>query len=345
VTPYLVEVCICKKCGKTVRGQHPDIADDQVGASAHRFGPRARAAAHVVHYGIGVTVRKVPEVLRVLTGLEITQGAITQDALRQMAGPVGAEYQRLRDKVRDAEYVHTDDTGWRINGENAHLMAFETTGDDAVTVFQIRDRHRNEEVRELVPADFDGVMTTDRGKSYDAEALRGVRQNKCVAHLKRNLSKARDAQHPGARSFTNRLVALIDEATALRCAYHGGEISKKRYLNRGRWILHDLDDHLRLRPMADAANRRLLEGLHVQNRNGHLLRFLEDPQIEPTNNRAERALRPAVIARKVSQCSKTAGGAEAHAGFMSVLRTLRRRGGCLLEGLAVLMRGPPALAT
>ncbi len=182
VTPYLVHVCVCDRCGKPVRGKHPDVADDQLGASAHRFGPRARAAAHVLHYGLGVTVRKVPEVMRVLTGVKITQGTITQDALRQMKGAVGAEYQRLRDKVRESEYVHTDDTGWRIDGKNAHLMAFETTGEDAVTVFQIRDRHRSEEVRELIPADYAGVMTTDRGKSYDAKTLSEVRQNKCVAY-------------------------------------------------------------------------------------------------------------------------------------------------------------------
>ena len=47
--------------------------------------------------------------------------------------------------------VHTDDTGWRVDGEGAFLMAFET--EDA-TVYQVRGRHRNEEVREVVPSGF-----------------------------------------------------------------------------------------------------------------------------------------------------------------------------------------------
>ena len=51
--------------------------------------------------------------------------------------------------------VHTDDTGWRVGGESAFLMAFET--EDA-TVYQVRGRHRNDEVREVVPADYAGVM-------------------------------------------------------------------------------------------------------------------------------------------------------------------------------------------
>ena len=62
--------------------------------------------------------------------------------------------------------------------------------------------------------------------------------------------------------------------------------------------------HLRDRPMADADNWRLQNELGWHDDRGSLLRFLDDPSIEPTNNRAERALRGAVIARKVSHCSK-----------------------------------------
>ena len=57
---------------------------------------------------------------------------------------------------------------------------------------------------------------------------------------------------------------------------------------------------------------------------GSLLRFLDDPSIEPTNNRAERASRPAVIARKVSHCTKTARGTAAFEAWTSVLATRSR---------------------
>ena len=76
---------------------------------------------------------------------------------------------------------------------------------------------------------------------------------------------------------------------------------------------------------------------------GNLLRFLDDPSIEPTNNRAERALRGAVIARKVSHCSKNAGGADAFSAFTSVIRTLARNGGdhSLVNGLCGVFSGAP----
>ena len=67
VTGYRVQICRCRSCGKQVRGRHPDVAPDQYGASAHRVGRRVMAAAHVLHYGVGVPVRKVPAVLGALT--------------------------------------------------------------------------------------------------------------------------------------------------------------------------------------------------------------------------------------------------------------------------------------
>lgn len=103
----------CAACGQRVRGWQPALAPDQYGASAHRVGERGMASAHVLPYGIGVPLRKVPAVLRALTGVQVTQSALTQDAQRRAAGPVGAVYEQLRARVPEAAAVHTDDTGWR----------------------------------------------------------------------------------------------------------------------------------------------------------------------------------------------------------------------------------------
>lgn len=84
----------------------------------------------------------------------------------------------------------------------------------------------------------------------------------------------------------------------------------------------ELEDYLRDRKLKDPDNQRMLNELGWHFDRGNLTMFLEDPEIEPTNNIAERVLRPAVVARKVSQCSKTQEGANAYAAFKSVLSTL-----------------------
>src|SRR5207244_7879004 len=177
---YAVEVRRCEACGQRVRGQHPDVAPDPYGATAHRVGLRVKAAAHAVHYGMGVPVRKVPAILREFTGVEVTQSALTQDALKKSTGVIGNAYQQLRADVALAPVTYTDDTGWRIHGQAAHLMAFDT---DQATVFQIRSQHRNEEVRELIAADYAGAMVNDRGKSYQADELSDGDQTNCLDQL------------------------------------------------------------------------------------------------------------------------------------------------------------------
>jgi regulator of replication initiation timing len=162
VRAYKVQMCRCRACGKKLRGKHPDVENDQHGATAHRLGDRLVCAGHVLHYGVGVPLRKVPAILKELCGVSVTQSALTQAALRESKGALAPVYEGLRAGVKEASVVYSDDTGWRIGGENAFLMTLDTQHS---CVYQIRARHRNEEVRELVPADYPGTLVTDRGKS------------------------------------------------------------------------------------------------------------------------------------------------------------------------------------
>ena len=318
---YAVEVRRCCGCGRRVRGRHAAVAPDQHGATAHRVGPIAKAMAHTLHYGMGVPVRKTPAVLLELTGIRLTQGAITQDALQRAKGPVGAEYQRLRLSVREAPVVYTDDTSWKVRGEPAQLMVFDTNQE---TVYQIRPQHRNEEVRELVPADFAGTLVTDRGVSYEAEELSGVNQQKCLAHILKNLKENAAEKSGPALAFSLRLTGLLKEAIAL--GKKREQYSAKRFSTQVDNLETRVRHHLRPRRLQNPDSQRLLDGIGGQHAKGRLLRFLRTPGVEPTNNRSERALRPAVIQRKVSQCSKTQSGADAFSAFGSIIRTIIKRG-------------------
>jgi len=336
VTLYRVAARTCTACGKTVRGQHPALAADQRGATAHRLGPRLLSAAHALHYQHGVPVQRVPGILEALTGARVTASALTQDALRQAQGGVGTATETLRKEMAQAERVHTDDTGWRVGGRSAFLLGFTTP---TATLYRIRARHRNEEVREVIGDAFAGVLCTDRGKSYDAAALAEVKQQKCLAHLQRSASAVLETKWGRGRSFARALKALLHEGLALWQAYQAGSVEDfdaQRAALRQR-----LDHHLRERTLPDPDNQRLLDQLRWHHQRGNLLRFLDDPRIEPTNNRAERALRPAVIARKVSQCSKTEAGAAAFAAFASVTRTAVQQHQPVIDRLAALRRAPP----
>lgn len=332
-----VEVCQCSHCGTLVRGEHPDVAADQYGATAHRLGRRVKAVAHTLHYGQGVPVRKLPAILLQTTGVRVTQSAITQDALKKAEGVVGNAYQEMRAGVRQAPVTYSDDTSWAVGGEKAQLMVFDT---DAATVYQIRAQHRNEEVRELVPGNYGGTLVTDRGPSYEAEELQKVEQQKCLSHLIRNVKEVVEAKSGRAREFGENGLRLLKEANQLWKDHRAGKVDREAYAAQGKRIDEDLTYWLRPRQLNDPDNQRLLDGIGLQHDRGNVLRFLSKPEIEPTNNRAERALRPAVIARKVSQCSKNKRGAEAFAAFTTVIRTMVKKADTTItEGLNALFSG------
>ena len=331
VTQFAVAVCTCAHCGRTVRGAHPELAPDQYGATAHRVGPRAKAAAHALHYGLGVPQRKVPAVLAELTGVRVTQSALAQDAQQQAAQTVGTAYEQLRTSLPTEPVVHTDDTSWAIGGQSAFLMAFTSS---VTTVFQIRWRHRNDEVREVLPADYAGTLVTDRAPMYDATALASVQQQKCLAHIQRSLSQVLVTKVGRGRSFTKQLTALFTAATEFWRPQRAGPVPD--WDERVQALNDRLTELLRDRRLPDPDNQRLLNELGRHHDRGNLLRFLQQPEVPPDNNAAERALRPAVIARKGSHCSQNERGAETHARFASVCVTLRQRGLALVDGLLAL---------
>ncbi|HZA21869.1 MAG TPA: transposase, partial [Dehalococcoidia bacterium] len=126
-----------------------------------------------------------------------------------------------------------------------------------------------------------------------------------------------------ARELGENLKMLLGMALDLWNEYQAGVVAD--FEARVAELRFAVSYQLRERALRDRDNQHLLEVLRRYHRREELLRFLEDPSIEPTNNRVERALRPAVIARKVSECSKNEEGAYAFSAFKSVVQTLVKR--------------------
>jgi transposase len=210
---------------------------------------------------------------------------------------------------------------------------------DTATVFQVRPQHRNDEIREVIGDDYAGVLVTDRGKSYDAKELDGVKQQKCIPHALRSIIEVLETEQGRARHFGARLKKLLKEGLELWHEYHDHQGQLRGFEPRVRSLQSAVKRHLRPRRLVDADNQRLLDQFGRHHARGHLLRFLDDPSVKPTNNDSERGFRFAVIQRKVSQCSKTAGGARAFEAFASVIKTAMRQGKDVVERLTEIFRG------
>jgi len=326
ITLFKVESLRCPECGCIVgRGRHPDLAIDQYGATAHRVGPRVKALGHLARIAFGVTQRKTPGLLKEISGIDLSQSALNQDALKHGGedGLVGVLAEVIKEEVKRNARIHTDDTGWKIGGQRAQLMGFFS---EENSYYQIRSKHGAREVSEVIdPETCKATINTDRFKTYDAQEFECIAMQKCLSHIQKNLRDQRERKKRRARSFCENLKALFKQSLELWHRYRKREIALADYLEQGRALDDELTYQLRARPMRDEDNARMRRELNKHHERGNLLRFLKDPSIEPTNNFAERMLRPAVIARKVSHCSKSYSGASAYAAFMSVVQTLKLR--------------------
>jgi Transposase IS66 family len=189
-----------------------------------------------------------------------------------------------------------------------------------------------------------GVMVTDRGRSDDAQTFDHVDQQKCLAHTLRSINDVVERKTGRARDFGAQLKACLQEALALWHRHREDPVAEFKV--EAEALQAELTHQLRNRRLKDRDNQRLLNELGWHHDRGNVLRFLTDPRIEPTNNRAEQALRPAVIARQVSHCSRNDAGAHAFATFISVVRTLAKQGmDSMVENLYQLFRGPDVQAT
>ena len=348
INRFHVEVSQCSQCGYKMRGTHPDLPCDQHGATAHRIGHRMMALGLTLHYHFGVTMRKVPAILDDVCDIRLTQSALTQAALKAGTGKgvVQAEAEKIKAIIQQAEYVHTDDTGWRTGGKRSNLMGFGSLQEQAV-YYQIRAKHGAREVAEVISEVFEGVLNTDRFKSYDAAQFMMIAMQKCLSHILKNLSQVLEKKQGRARCFCEGLQKLFREGIQHWHDRRDGKITPEMYEERGRELMKKLENYLRPRALKDPDNQRMLKELGWHFNRGNLTTFLEDENVEPTNNFAERLLRGAVIARKVSHCSKTEKGADAYAAFKSVLETLHlRKVPSVFKALASLMTGArPALPT
>ncbi|MDO8629837.1 MAG: transposase [Phycisphaerales bacterium] len=209
--------------------------------------------------------------------------------------------------------ITPDETGWRIGGLLAWLHVFVAV---RMTCYVI-DRKRGVEVAESVlGADYAGGLIHDGWAPYD-RFWRAIHQT-CLAHLLRRCGEMIEVAAGGAVRFPRQVKGLLQDALDLRDRHEAGRVSDHGVaIARGR--LEKRLDRLLAWTRASPANERLAK--HLAKHRDQLFTFLRHPGLDATNWRAEQAIRPAVVNRKVWGGSRTNAGATAQSILMSVLRT------------------------
>lgn len=321
----------CRRCRQAVQGRHGRQSSQAVGSAGSQLGPRAVALATQLNKGLGLPYGKTATVLAHGWGLEVSRGGLCQ-ALERVARKAAPTYEVLRERIRAEPSVTPDETGWKVGGHLWWLWAFSSP---EMTVYAIQPGRGFEQAAAILGEGFEGFLVRDGWGVY-RQFGKAVHQT-CLAHLLRRcremiaVAGARGVQFPRAvQTLLQSGLRLRDRRDAGRISPHGLAVARGQLETR-------LDRVLQRRTRSPA-NRRLAN--HLARERNAVFTFLYCPGLEATNWRAEQAIRPMVVARKVWGGNRTANGARTQSILLSLLETCRQHQRPVLPVLQRLLCSP-----
>ena len=309
VTEHRLHLQLCECCGHATEAVLPAVVPS--GA----FGPRLRAVIALCAGRYRLSKRVTQELLSDVLGVELALGSVC-NVERQVSEALAASVEEAREFVRQQPVVHADETGWREAKGRAWLWTATTA---LVTVFQIAKSRGAIVAKQLLGDTFSGFLVVDRWSAYEWTELRQL----CWAHLLRDFQGFVDRGGRGA-VIGEKLLAQarimfelwhrVRDKTLTRCTL------ERRMKPIERRILRLLREaHLRAEPKTAGMAREIFA------RREYLWTFVNNEDVEPTNNAAERAIRPAVLWRKGSFGTDSVDGSRFVERILTAVTTLKQQ--------------------
>jgi transposase len=298
--------CRCATCGKTTSAPMPQAAQGTP------FGRRIHALALYLKSNQLFSYQRLQGVFGDLFGLDISQGAL-MNMFKRIAPIFAAKRDDALVALRRAKVVACDETGMRIEGCNGYQWVF--CAPDAVVHTAVFSRAA-QVVRDTMAGQQPDVWISDR---YSGQQGHGLHHQTCLAHLDR---KAHFVEEHGSDLIGMRLKLWLDRAFGL--ARDIAKLAASTVKSRRRALLRDLDAILGTATDCELAHELLGQ---IRRARDQLLTFCDFPgKVDATNNVSERALRPSVIQRKVTNGYRAKWAADAEADLRTTVDTARLSG-------------------
>jgi transposase len=305
VTEYKIAHYRCPCCRKEVAAKDPGCPHEG------KFGNNVIAQATLLKYEDRLPHRKIHDAMMRIFGLRISPATIF-DLTRRAADAVRSEYDAILRKIRSAPILYVDETSIHVQGERHWIWTFSTPSE---SFFVIRKSRGMKVLMEVLTRRFKGIIVCDGWKPY---ARFTKRIQRCWAHLLRE-SKDIAEKFEEAIPLHNALKELYAILTEALENDPPPEVRKTLWqLAREalrHWIMKEYS----------VENVRKFIG-KINNGFDYWFTFIINPGVEPTNNRAERALRPQVVLRKILGTLRNDKGTSIHERIMTTLATWGQRG-------------------
>lgn len=318
VIEYQLHRLCCPCCGITTCATLPE------GAPQGGQGPRLQALLAVLTGAYRLSKRQVEQLLGDVFALPVCAAQVC--ALeRQTAGLLQPVVDTLHKHVQ-ALPANVDETGWRQGTDKAWLWVAVTNW---VTVYQVAATRSAKEWKELLGGRYDQVLTSDRFSAYNGQPL--SRRQVCWAHLRRDFQAMIDRGSAGG-PVGQELLWASDDLFLWWHALQQGDADRPFFDRKVKRLRSQVRAQLRA-GLACGCPRTAGTCAEILKVEAALWTFTRVEGIEPTNNAAERALRHAVLWRKLSHGTASAGGSRFVSSILSVVETCRQQGRNVLEFL------------
>ncbi len=300
----------CEGCGEEVVASHPDCPEEG------RFGKNVLIQATLLKYEERIPYRKVSDLFEWQYDLEVSPASVL-DFLRRTSDWLQPEYEQIWRNVQNSDILYVDETGMKVDGEKHWIWAF-TTGRE--TLVALRKSRGKKVLKEVLGENFDGTIVCDGWSSYATYVKNiapGTDLQRCWAHLLREAEDLADKCEK-AESISDELHEIYENLTE----FIGKDPPPERREERRKKAEEELEILLE----KDYENEKV-EDLVKKIKNGkkHWFTFVTEPGLEPTNNRAERALREHVVHRKIIGGLRSQKGVKIHETIMTLLTTWKQQ--------------------
>lgn len=303
----------CLDCGKVFSSRSPEDLPKS------RIGPVARAVAGYLHYAARTPFQSVARIFKGLYGMDITPEALAgfDKKLARNGRPL---YELIEDMARYSSVVNVDETGWPVGPKNQWLWTYTNP---QFALFMIDETRAGEVPQSVLGEKYSGVLCSDCFGAYNR--IEAQAKQKCLAHYERgakDLEKFYPHDEP-ALLFASSMKDIFKRARQTKRDWLQEKISNQQATQAADRFEKELDA-LTDEPLenhdGDNLRKRLIK------HSDENFTFLRYGEVDPDNNRAERALRPSVVMRKVSYGNNSQTGAYNHQTLITLIETAKLHG-------------------
>jgi len=319
VTEYQWHQLVCAICGEVTRAPWP------MGVPSGTYGPRVQATVALYTGAYRLSKRTTQQMMDDVFGVPVSVGTISQLEQATTAA-IAAPVEDAQTAVQGQKVAHLDETRWRQGGKLAWLWVAVTS---IVTVFVVRLSRGADVARELLGETFSGILVTDRYSAYNWYPVRW--RQVCWAHLLRDFEAMRGRGGP-SKDLGDALLAQAHQMFTWWHRVRDGTLKRSSFRSAMTPVRREVE---RLLEAGSRCGVPKTAGTcqDILQRREALWTFVQVEGVEPTNNTAERAIRPGVLWRKGSFGTQSAEGSRFVESMMTVVATLKHQKRNVLEYL------------